>query len=386
MITGGLVLVAFIAILTIGNSPSTSDAGSPATSTTVPPVTARPTTTLAVPTTIVTREAPELGELLPEFTAGLNAVIERDDGTVAVARWRLNRRFPQFTELPGGVGVSGLDASGGLVATLGSGSFGDSPGLLSVGPVVLGVQPVFVSGGSFEWHATQPGLLAVVGRQPTDDAMGLFIMEFDPSGVLVSSRRIRDAGPTWVVSGFHDAGIAVVDNDIGQPVLRVIDTSGAELASTAGFSGLTTDNLIVGAGDPTLGFVPMAWTWGLEASDVVPSFFEGGASGLPEIVSPDGRHGAVITRAITSTILVRSEDFSGPRSVGVPAAISDAFFLTDDHIAVFSASADTLFIIEWRSGIIAEFELEGSGLRDINAPGYPPEPETAETPPGDADA
>lgn len=374
LLGGGLILVVFIAIITLGSSTDTPiDAGAGDTASTSPTFVrpTDPTTTIAVPTTIVTREAPELIEVLPEFVGGMNAVVEHDDGTVVIARWRLNRRFPQFTDLLEGPGHTALDASGQVVATLGLGTLSSNSRLLSVGPVPVGTKPVFVAAKSFAWHSATPGLLAVTGRQPADESDGVFVLQFDGSGALQSVRRVADAGPTWVVTGFHEAGIAILDNDQVDPVVRILDRDGFERATTSGTTHITTDEFIIGLERSGADVDVTTWSWDLAPLDESPRYLREGFD-VPEIVSPNGRHGAEIVRAQTSTVAVRSSDISGPRSVGIQAPIAQAFFITNDHIAAFSSAESTLFIIEWRTGIIADFELEGMTLRSIAAPGYEP--------------
>lgn len=390
MLGGGLVLLAFIALITLGSTPgTTTDAGAPDSPPTTPTFVrpANPTTTLAVPTTIVTRPAPEFAELLPEFVGGMSAIVEREDGSVAVARWRLNRRFPQFTELAPGPGHSTFDYSGQLVASLGLGTRGGSAGLLSVGALPLDARPVFVAAVSYAWHRTEPGLLAVTGRRPADETHGVFLMQFESSGALRSAQRIADAGPTWLVAGFHDSGIALVDNDTIGTTLRIIDASGAEVAAAAGVTRITTDDYILGLEGATVGAAVAMWSWDLQPMAERPRFLGDGFD-VPEIVSPNGRHAAELVRAQTSTVVVRSDEVVGPRSIGVQAPIAQAFFLTNDHIAVFSSAESSLLVIEWRTGITAEFELEGAVLRDITSPGYLTAQETPsleESPPDDSE-
>lgn len=379
MLAGGLVLVVFIAILSIGGgtNPPQNDAGGAADTTTptfVRPVSSTTTTTIAVPTTIFTREAPEFREVLPDFAGGLNVVVEREDGTLAVARWRVDRRFPQFTDLPSGPGYSAIDASGTLVATIGDLSARENAGLLSIGPAVLGVSPKFVQATTFVWHSATPGLMAVVGRQPTDELPGLFILQLDPTGNVTSTSRIRDVGPTWFVAAFHQDRIVLVDTDIGQPVLRIVDTTGAELATAVGFSTATSDDLIFGAGETDLGFAARAWTWDLDTPTELPRY---AANGLPDLVSPNGRHGGSVLEALdgsAATVVVRSDDLAGPRANGIDGRPNAVFFFTDDHVAVFSSEAGELLIIEWRTGITVTLQLEGVTVRDISAPGYGIEP------------
>lgn len=223
MAIGGLVLVGFIVIVGLGGGldDGTDPGAVGPTSVTGPPLARTPeeststtTTTIPFPTTIVTREAPELREVLPEFTSGLNAVIERPDGSVAVARWRTDRRFPQFTNIGGRPGHTTIDASGVLVARVGqvfsSGLVGqafpsglgdgtNAAGLLSVGSVLLGTKPAFVTATSFEWHASQPGLLAVTGRLPTEESPGLYLIDVDPGGDVVATTRIVEIGAGWFI-------------------------------------------------------------------------------------------------------------------------------------------------------------------------------------------
>lgn len=374
LLAGGVILVAFIVVVGLGagSEEGGGEVGAGATTTTARPgfvATPETTTTIPVPTTIVTRQVPELRELLPAFTGGLSAVVMRDDGSVAIARWRPDRRFPQFTDLPAGPGTTTFDAAGALVATLGSGERSDNSGLLSVGPIAQGTRPVFVWANSFAWHAAEPGVLALTGRQPTDDVEGVFVMRFDPTGALLSTERIADAGPTWTVRAFRQPGIAVVDSDIGRPVLRVITTEGSTGNTAAGVVAFTTDSLLIGAGETTLGFAPRAWTWELDDPETLPRYFADPSAGVPDIVSPNGRHGATIIDAQTSTIVVRSEDSAGPRSASIQAPITEAFFVTDDYIAAYSAPLDLLFIVNWRTGATVPLDLEGGSLRDVIAPG-----------------
>lgn len=382
MLAGGAVLVAFIALLASGGvDPGEQPPAASATSTTadsfIRDVETTTTTTIAVPTTIVTREAPLFGELLPEFVDGLNVVVEDETGSAAVARWRLNRRFPRFIDLPEGPGRSAFDAAGSLVATLGTGSAGSNARLLSIGPASSGTRPAFVETFGFRWHDTTPGLMALLGRLPGEESVGLYLIEADAEGVVIETERIGDASPAWQLAGFHDDRLAVVDSaslsssftTLSLPILRLIDTTGRELASTTGFANLTSTTLLVGVGETELGLSFRVWDWDL--GDVVPPPARLLLDGLPAAISPDGRHGATIVAANTSTVVVRSQDFVVPRRIAVPASITDLVFITDDHIAAYSDAADKLFVIEWRAGVVHALDLEGQSVRAIAAPGYP---------------
>jgi hypothetical protein len=373
LLAGGAILLAFIMVIASGGvDPSQSVGGSPETTTTTRDFfrEVETTTTIAVPTTIVTRDDPMLGEVLPEFEDGLSVIVEDDSGRASVARWRLNRRFPRFIDLPEGSTTGALDASGTLVATVGTGIVGPNRGLLSVGLAASGPQPVFVEAYSFHWHDSTLGLLAMVGRLPDSDTPGLYLILFDDQGHATRVERVRDAGFTWKVRGFHGDRIAIGENELGtvSPTVRIIDTTGAEIATARGVVNLSSAAALVGVGETDRGFTRRAWNWSLEDPDETLRYIE---SELPETVSPNGRHGATVVRASTSTVTVRSNDFAVPRSIGVTALLTDILFFTDDHIAAFSEQAGKLFVIEWRTGITQEFLLDGRGIQDVAAPGYP---------------
>ena len=374
LLAGGAILLAFIMVVASGGvDPGESVAGAPDTTTTTRDFfrEVETTTTIPVPTTIVTREAPLLGDVLPEFENGLSVIVEDESGRSSVARWRLNRRFPRFIDLPEGSTTGAFDASGTLVATVGTGIVGPNRGLLSVGLAASGPQPVFVEAYSFHWHDSTLGLLALVGRLPDADTPGLFLILFDDQGRVASVERLRDAGLTWRVTGFHEDRIAIGGNELGtvSPTVRIIDTTGAELATARGVANLTSSIALVGAGETDVGFTRRAWDWSLEDLPTPLRYLE---SELPETISPDGRHGATVVRANTSTVVVRSNDFVVPRQIGVAAPLTNVVFFTDDHIAAFSEQAGKLFVIEWRSGITQEFLLEGRAIQAVTAPGYVP--------------
>lgn len=373
MLAGGAILIAFILVLAsggVGGGDTVPGAADTTTTTRDFFREGETTTTIAVPTTIVTREAPLLGEVLPEFEDGLSVIVEDESGRASVARWRLNRRFPRFIDLPEGSSTSAFDASGTLVASLGTGTVGPNRGLLSVGQAASGPQPVFVEAQSFHWHDSTSGLLAMVGRLPDSDTPGLYLILFDPQGRVASVERLRDAGSTWQVTGFHDDRIAIGDTELGavSPTVRIVDASGTELATARGVVSLSSASALVGAGETDLGFALRAWNWELGDLDETLRYLD---NELPETVSPNGRHGATVVRASTSTVVVRSNDFVVPRRIGVAAPITDVVFFTDDHVAAFSEQAGKFFVIEWRSGITQEFLLDGRSIQAVSAPGYP---------------
>ncbi len=380
MLAGGAILIAFILVLASGGVGGDDTVPGATDSTTTTRDFFRnvdPTTTIAVPTTIVTREAPLFGEVLPALADGLNVVVEDASGSASVARWRLNRRFPRFLDLPEGPGTSAFDASGSLVASLGTGNAGPSTRLLSIGPAGGGTRPAFVATFSFRWHDTTPGLLAVIGRQPDEESPGLYLVEVDAEGNVTGAARIIDADLAWRVAGFHDDRIAIEDfsglasslNTQSLGTLRLFDVTGAEIASTIGEAFHTSTSVLVGPAETEDGFAYTIWNWDLDDVTTSRRFL---IDGLPAAISPNGLHGATVVVANTSTVVVRSEDFVVPRRIGVPASISRIMFFTDDHLAAFAESTGKFFVIQWRAGIVHEFELDGATIRAVAAPGFPP--------------